>query len=68
MSKALLASVGIIVPFILLTLWAILHGFRHYFDSPQERLLWICFAVFVPIIGGLAYLFVGRRRARGKMW
>ena len=65
---ALLASVAIVAPFLLLNLWAIMHSFRHSFDSPQERTLWICFAVFLPIIGGLAYVFIGRRRARDKVW
>ena len=63
----MLVSIGIVTPFILMSLWAIWHAMQHYFDSPQERLLWICFAVFVPIIGGLAYVFAGRRRARGRL-
>ncbi len=47
----------------LLNLWAIRHAFTHSFPSPRERILWMCAGVFVPFIGGLAYLLVGFRRA-----
>ena len=67
MSKALLASVGIVAPFIFLSAWAVWHSFRHVFDTPQERLLWLLFAAFVPFLGGLIYFLLGRRRVRGRM-
>ncbi len=51
----------IILP-ILPNLWAILHIFKNDFDTSQEKMIWLALAVFVPVIGGLAYLFLGRRR------
>ncbi len=47
-------------------LWGIHHAFRHTFATPQERLLWICACVFLPLLGGLAYFFMGRRRVTGR--
>ena len=47
---------------ILPNLWAIIHIFRNDFETPQEKMIWIGLAVFVPLIGGLAYLILGRRR------
>lgn len=47
---------------ILPNLWAIIHIFRNDFETPQEKMIWIGLAVFVPVIGGLAYLILGRRR------
>ncbi len=47
---------------ILPNLWAIIHIFKNDFDTPQEKMIWLALAVFVPVIGGLAYLFLGRRR------
>ena len=51
----------LIVP-ILPNLWAILHIFRCDFNTAQEKLAWLGVSVFIPFIGGLLYLFVGRRR------
>lgn len=51
----------VILP-ILPNLWAILHIFRNDFDTPQEKMIWLGLAVFIPVIGGFAYLFFGRRR------
>ncbi len=47
---------------VLPNLWAILHIFKNDFDTPQEKMIWLGLAVFIPILGGLAYLFFGRRR------
>ncbi len=47
---------------ILPNLWAIIHIFRNDFDTPQEKMIWLGLAVFIPVIGGLVYLFLGRRR------
>ena len=49
---------------ILPNLWGIWHAFYHDFPNPQERLIWMGICVFVPVIGGLAYLFCGFRRSR----
>ncbi|WP_045210651.1 PLD nuclease N-terminal domain-containing protein [Desulfonatronovibrio magnus] len=47
---------------ILPNLWAILHVFKNDFETPQEKMIWIALAVFIPVLGGLAYLVFGRRR------
>lgn len=47
---------------VFLNFWAIAHAFYRNFPTVQEKMVWLCLAVFVPVIGGLAYLFVGRKR------
>lgn len=48
-----------------LNLWAICHAALHTFPSgPQERILWVMLAVFLPVLGGIAYLAFGLKRAR----
>ncbi len=49
---------------ILPNLWCIWHASRHEFPSPAERKLWMRMGVFLPVLGGLIYLFFGFRRAR----
>ena len=51
---------------ILPNLWAIWHAFHRQFPTPIERLVWMFLATLAPVIGGLAYLVVGR--ARAKPW
>ena len=45
-------------------LWGIWHAFHRNFPNPQERLIWMGVCIFVPVIGGLAYLLFGFRRSR----
>ena len=45
-------------------LFGIWHAFHRVFPTPQERLIWLGVCVFVPVIGGLAYLIFGMRRAK----
>ncbi len=49
---------------ILPNLWAIWHVRGHYFPTEQEKSLWFVLVVFIPVIGGLAYLLAGLRRSR----
>lgn len=44
-------------------LWGIWHAYRHRFKGQAEQLIWIVLCVFVPVLGGLAYLLVGRAMA-----
>ena len=47
-----------------LNLWAICHAALRTFPSgPQERILWVMLAVFIPVLGGIAYLVFGLKRA-----
>ena len=47
-------------------LFGIWHAFRHDFPGPQERLWWLGVCVFLPVLGGIAYLIFGLRRAKKK--
>lgn len=47
----------------LLNMWGIWHAFNHSFANSLERIVWICACVFIPLIGGIAYLLFGCRRA-----
>lgn len=46
----------------LLNIWSIWHAFSHKFPTPVEQLGWMGLGVFVPVLGGIIYLFIGRRR------
>jgi hypothetical protein len=48
------------------TLWSIRHICAHKFENPQQRALWLVLVVFVPVVGGLAYIFSGRKKALRK--
>lgn len=45
-------------------LFGIWHAWNRVFPTPQERLWWLGACVFVPVLGGIAYLIFGMRRAR----
>lgn len=49
------------------TFWSILHIWGHEFATPQQRALWLVLVVFVPVAGGLIYIFTGRRKALRKL-
>lgn len=48
---------------ILPNMWSIWHVRNHDFATDQEKSLWFVLGVFVPVIGGIVYFCVGRRRA-----
>ena len=48
---------------ILPNMWSLNHAFHHDFPTEKEKMRWLLACVFLPCIGGLAYIFVGRRRA-----
>lgn len=48
---------------ILPNMWSLKHAFHHDFPTEKEKMRWLLACVFLPCIGGLAYIFVGRRRA-----
>jgi len=43
---------------------AIWQSFHREFPTPLEKALWSLLAIFVPVLGGLAYLIWGRKRGR----
>lgn len=56
-----LICLGLLIP-ILPNLWAIWHAFHSDFATAEEKMSWVAAAVFLPVLGGLLYLFLGRRR------
>ncbi len=63
-ASQLVLILGLLALPILPNLWAIWHSFHSEFATLQEKMLWIAVSVFVPVLGGLAYVFWGRKRAR----
>ena len=49
------------------TLWSLLHIWGYEFPTPQQRALWLVLVVFLPVIGGIIYIFTGRKKALGKV-
>ena len=43
---------------------AIWQSFHRVFPTPLERMFWFLLAIFVPLLGGIAYLIWGRKRGR----
>jgi hypothetical protein len=48
----------------LINLWAIWHAGTHVFATRTEQALWVCAGVFLPVLGGVAYVCLGLRRSR----
>ena len=48
---------------ILPNMWALKHCFHHDFPTEKEKQRWMMACVFLPCIGGLAYILVGRKHA-----
>ena len=48
---------------IIPNLWSIWHIVRHDFATAAEKKGWIWLNVFLPVLGGIIYFFLGRRRA-----
>ncbi|MFP4630122.1 MAG: PLDc N-terminal domain-containing protein [Desulfohalobiaceae bacterium] len=49
---------------ILPNLWAIWHIFHCDFPTAQEKMAWLVAAMFLPVLGGIVYLLLGRKRAK----
>lgn len=52
----------LIVP-ALPNMWALKHAMYHDFPTPKEKYRWMMACVFIPCLAGVAYYFVGRKRA-----
>ena len=48
---------------ILPNMWSLKHCFHHDFPTEKEKQRWMMACVFLPCIGGLAYILVGRKHA-----
>ncbi len=47
---------------ILPNLWSIWNIWNNSFKDYNQKVLWLVIAVFIPIIGGLLYIFIGRKQ------
>lgn len=61
---AVLSIVAICFAF---TAWSILDAWKRNFESANEKVLWIQICIFIPILGSLAYLFIGRNRGTKRV-
>lgn len=52
---------------ILPNFWSIWHIWNHRFSSFQQKAIWLVIAVFLPVLGGLIYIFAGRKHAGEKL-
>jgi hypothetical protein len=59
--KIALLLILLILP-VIPNLWSIWHIFRHDFATPAEKKGWIWLNIILPVLGGIIYFFVGRRR------
>lgn len=57
-----LIVLGLLIP-ILPNLWAIWHIFHSDFATSAHKLGWLLAAMFLPVLGGLAYCCIGRKQA-----
>jgi hypothetical protein len=54
---------GLSVPFLLATLWAVIHAAQKEFGSLREKVLWMMIAA-VPFVGFIIYLLFGLRKGK----
>ena len=54
---------GISVPFLLATLWAVIDAAQKEFGSLRKKVLWMIVAA-IPFIGFIIYLIFGFRREK----
>lgn len=50
----------LIVPLLILKIYCLIDITRSKFNEPVNKLLWTIIVIFVPLIGELLYLIVGR--------
>ena len=54
---------GLSVPFLLATFWAVIHAAQKEFGSLREKVLWMMIAA-IPFIGFIIYLIFGFRKGK----
>lgn len=59
--QIILGLVALAIP-ILPNLWSIWDVFHKDFSTPAEKIGWVFAAMFLPVVGGIAYIFLGRKR------
>ena len=56
---------GLSIPFLLATLWAIIHAAQNEFGNLREKSFWMIVAA-IPFIGFIIYLIFGFRKWKKK--
>jgi len=56
---------GVCIPFVLLTLWAIIDAAQRDFGGIEKKAAWLLVAA-VPFVGAVVYLLFGMRRGQKK--
>jgi hypothetical protein len=54
---------AIAVPFLLATLWAVIHASQREFGSLRSKVLWMMIAA-IPFIGFIIYVLFGIRKGK----
>lgn len=59
----------VLVAFIpmLPNLWGIWDIWTHSFPTAEQRMYWLLLVVFVPVLGGIIYIFTGRKQAKPRI-
>lgn len=48
--------------------WSIWHIWTHAFDGEMnKKMMWLVLVVFLPVLGGLIYIAVGRKKAGKRL-
>lgn len=53
---------GVVLALFAFSAWAILDAWKRDFDSNGEKVGWIQLIIFIPLIGALSYVLIGRKR------
>ena len=61
-SNQWIAIIAAVVACFSFSAWTILDAWKRDFESANEKLLWMQICIFIPILGSLAYLSIGRKR------
>ena len=67
--KTISYILGLILLFfipILPNLWSIWHIFNHEFEFYNQKMKWLLIAVFIPVVGGIIYILIGRKRVKNE--
>lgn len=59
LAEIIIISIFVFLPLIL-TLWALIDILRSTFKDNTSKLVWVIVVIFVPILGALLYLAMGR--------
>lgn len=53
---------GAVSIFLVISLSSIWDAFHREFASVNEKVAWIQICIFIPVLGGIAYLLIGKKR------